>query len=66
MAKKSLSKKSLKSLFSKSEANLDESVEKEAKIEGEKKKFKFFKLKVKSKNSSSPEKEGHGSQQVLR
>ncbi|KAG7225417.1 hypothetical protein INR49_027411 [Caranx melampygus] len=67
MAKKSLSKKSVKSLFSRSEANLDESVERDAsKNEGEKKKkFKFFKLKTKSKNSSSPEKAGHGSQQVL-
>uniref|UniRef100_A0A3B4YJQ8 Beta/gamma crystallin domain-containing protein 1-like n=3 Tax=Seriola lalandi dorsalis TaxID=1841481 RepID=A0A3B4YJQ8_SERLL len=66
MAKKSSSKKSLKSLFSRSEANLGESVEKDAsKNEGEKKKFKFFKLKIKSKSGSAPEKSAAGSQQVL-
>lgn len=54
---KSSARKTLKSLFSKSEANLTASPDKDVKDadkrEGEKKKFKFPKLKIKSKNSSS-------------
>lgn len=54
MTKKSSSRKSLKSLFSRSEAKLDESVEKDAdKNGGEKKRFKFLKLKLKSKSEKS-------------
>lgn len=65
MAKKSSSRKSLKSLFSRSEAKLDESVEKDAdKNGGEKKRFKFLKFKIKSKGSSASEKST--SQQVSR
>lgn len=65
MAKRSSTRKSLKSLFSKSEANLDESVEKDVqKNEGEKKKFKLFKFKTKSKKDS--EKSANDSQKVLR
>ncbi|KAK7899268.1 hypothetical protein WMY93_020121 [Mugilogobius chulae] len=62
MAKKSTTKKSLKSLFSKSEVNLDETVAALAesgsgvdKKKEEKKKFKFPTLKIKSKNSGSSE-----------
>ncbi|XP_028255833.1 beta/gamma crystallin domain-containing protein 1 [Parambassis ranga] len=68
MAKKSSSRKSLKSLFSRSEASLNESAEKNVdKHEGEKKKFKFlhFKSKSKSGGSSTSEKAAHESQQVL-
>lgn len=51
---KSSARKTLKNLFSKSEANLAASPEKDVdKRDGEKKKFKFPKLKIKSKNSSS-------------
>lgn len=54
---KSSARKTLKNLFSKSEANLAASPEKDVKDvdkrDGEKKKFKFPKLKIKSKNSSS-------------
>ncbi|KAM7373437.1 hypothetical protein PAMP_008287 [Pampus punctatissimus] len=54
MAKKSLSRKSLKSLFSRSEPSLDESTEKDAhKNGGEKKRFKFLKFKMKSKGEKS-------------
>lgn len=55
MAKKVSSKKSLKSLFSKSEASLDGAAEKDVdKTEGDKKKFKLFKIKTKSKSGSAP------------
>lgn len=63
MAKKSLTKKSLKSLFSKSEASLNAPAEKN---EVEKKKFKFFKLKTKSKSGSVPEKPTNESPQARR
>lgn len=57
MAKKASTKISLKSLFSKSEASLDGTAEKDVdKTEGDKKKFKFFKIKTKSKSGSAPEK----------
>ncbi|KAM3596272.1 uncharacterized protein V6R79_011530 [Siganus canaliculatus] len=63
---KSSSRKTLKSLFSKSDASLDTRPEKEVdKNEGDKKRFKFFKLKSKSKNDSSSEKPANESQQVL-
>ncbi|XP_035537809.1 uncharacterized protein LOC118343163 [Morone saxatilis] len=66
---KSSSRKSLKSLFSRSEASLDAPppvVEKDVdKNEGEKKKFRFFKFKIKSKSGSASEKPAGGSQQVL-
>ncbi|XP_058474843.1 uncharacterized protein LOC131447238 [Solea solea] len=53
MAKKTSSRKTLKSLFSRSEANLDASPVKDVtKAEREKKKFKLFKFKTKSKNES--------------
>lgn len=48
MAKKS-SRKSLKGLFSKSEASLDGAADRDAETEGEKKKFKLFRIKNKSK-----------------
>ncbi|CAI5691183.1 unnamed protein product [Oreochromis niloticus] len=65
MAKRSSTRKSLKSLFSKSEANLDESVEKDVqKNGGEKKRFKLFKFKIQSKNDS--EKSANESQKMLR
>ncbi|XP_044192441.1 uncharacterized protein crybg2 [Thunnus albacares] len=65
MAKKSSSRKSLKSLFSRSEASLDKSVEKDAsKNGGEKKRFKFLKLKTKSKGGSASEKSANEDQQV--
>ena len=67
MAKKSSSRKSLKSLFSRSEAKLDESVEKDAdKNGGEKKRFKFLKFKIKSKGGSASEKSTNERQQVSR
>lgn len=67
MAKKGSGKKSVKSLFSKSDASLDESVEKDVqKTEGEKKKFKLFSFKTKSKKDSANEKSASESQQVLR
>lgn len=57
MAKRVSSKKSLKGLFSKSEASLDGAAEKDVdKTEGDKKKFKLFKIKTKSKSGSAPEK----------
>ncbi|CAB1434389.1 unnamed protein product [Pleuronectes platessa] len=74
MAKKSSSRKSLKSWFSRSEANLDESVQREdaaaaagasSKHEGEKKKFKFPKLRLKPKSSAGPERSAGGSSEVL-
>ncbi|XP_045915068.1 uncharacterized protein LOC123976765 [Micropterus dolomieu] len=53
---KSSSRKSLKSLFSKSEASPDESVEKDVdKNEGQRKRFHFLKFKKKSKNGSAYE-----------
>lgn len=63
MAKKSSTKKSLKGLFSKSEANLNAPAEKN---EVEKKKFKFFKFKTKSKSGSDPEKPTNESPQARR
>ncbi|KAK6323627.1 hypothetical protein J4Q44_G00059660 [Coregonus suidteri] len=56
MAKNSSSKKSLKSLFSKSEANLTDSVDKE-KDDGGRKKFKLFKFKKKRKPNEDEEKQ---------
>uniref|UniRef100_A0A674NW84 Beta/gamma crystallin domain-containing protein 1-like n=1 Tax=Takifugu rubripes TaxID=31033 RepID=A0A674NW84_TAKRU len=55
MAKKS-SRKTLKGLFSKSEASLDGAAERDAETEVEKKKFKLFRIKSKSKGGSGPEK----------
>lgn len=67
MAKKPSSKRSLKSLFSRSEASLDGAAEKDAdKPEGDKKNFKLFKIKTKSKSSSAPEKAAAEEQQALR
>ncbi|CAN9504228.1 unnamed protein product [Ophioblennius macclurei] len=66
MAKKGPSMKGFKKLFSRSEVNLSESLEKEKekeKQEKEKKKFKFPTLKPRSKSGS--EKSLNGSQQVL-
>ncbi|XP_062266255.1 uncharacterized protein LOC133972707 [Platichthys flesus] len=75
MAKKSFSRKYMKSWFSRSEANLDESVQREdaaaaaaaasSKHEGEKKKFKFPKLRLKPKSSAGPERSAGGSSEVL-
>ncbi|XP_069555677.1 uncharacterized protein crybg2 [Brachyistius frenatus] len=67
MAKKGPStRKTLKSFFSKSEASLGESVDKDAdKNEGEKKKFKFFKFKIKSRSGSASEKSANEDQRVL-
>lgn len=57
---KSSSRKSLRSLFSRSEANLAPSPEKDAdKSEAERKKFKFLKLKIKSKKSASENQKAH-------
>ncbi|XP_075995421.1 uncharacterized protein crybg2 [Genypterus blacodes] len=54
MAKKSTSFKSLRNLFSRSEVNLVESVERDDdRNKAEKKKFKLFTLKTKSKNVSA-------------
>ncbi|KAJ4927691.1 hypothetical protein JOQ06_015494 [Pogonophryne albipinna] len=50
---KSSSRKSLKSLFSRSEANLTDSVDKD-KNKGEKKRFKFLKFKTKPKSDPAP------------
>ncbi|KAL0962465.1 hypothetical protein UPYG_G00340340 [Umbra pygmaea] len=56
MAKKRISKKSFKSLFSRSEANLNDSVEKEKHEERSGvKKFKFFKFKKKTKSEKGDE-----------
>lgn len=65
---KSSPRKSLKSWFSRSEANLSAPpAEKDAdKSAGEKKKFKFLKFKTKSKGSSAPEKPAKEIQQVAR
>ena len=66
---KSSPRKSLKNLFSRSEANLSAPppAEKDADSNaGEKKKFKFLKFKTKSKGSSAPEKPANESQQVAR
>ncbi|XP_026156027.1 uncharacterized protein crybg2 [Mastacembelus armatus] len=65
MAKKGSSKKSLKSLFSRSDANPDQTLEKTVnKKEGEKKKFKLLKFKTKSKTSSGDQHSDNESQQV--
>lgn len=54
-------------MFSRSEASLSDSVEKDVdKSEGEKKKFKFLKFRTKSKNGSAAEKPANENQQVLR
>lgn len=54
MAKKSSSMKSFRNLFSRSEANLVDTVERDdERNKGEKKKFKFFTLKAKSKKASA-------------
>ncbi len=54
-------------MFSRSEASLNDSVEKGVdKNEGEKKKFKFPKFRVKSKNVSASEKPANENQQVPR
>ncbi|CAJ1083217.1 uncharacterized protein crybg2 [Xyrichtys novacula] len=63
---KSPSRKSLKSLFSRSEANLRDSAEKDAdKNEGEKKRFRFFRLRRKTHTGSATEKAANETQQVL-
>jgi hypothetical protein len=57
MAKKSSTKKSLKGLFSRSEAHHKEPVEKEEKSNGgEKKKFKLFKFSLKSRSNAALDK----------
>ncbi|XP_034560244.1 uncharacterized protein crybg2 [Notolabrus celidotus] len=62
---KSPSKRSLKSLFSKSEANLRDSAEKDAdKIEGEKKRFRFFRFRRKNSRSAA-EKPANENRQVF-
>lgn len=69
MAKKTSPKKTLRSLFTKSEASFSESPEKdkdEDKKGGEKKKSKFFKFKIKSKGASEPEKPANESQSLVR
>lgn len=67
MAKKAPTKISLKSLFSKSEASLDRTAEKDAdKTEGDKKKFKLFKIKTKSKSGSAAEKSAVEEQRARR
>lgn len=64
---KSSSRKSLKSLFSKSEASLAAPAQRDAdKNEGEKKRFKFLKFKIKSKNSSGSEKPASENRQLHR
>lgn len=64
---KSSSRKSLKSLFSRSEASLAAPAERDAdKNEGEKKRFKFLKFKIKSKNSSASEKPANENRQLHR
>lgn len=63
MAKKSSSRKSLKGLFSKSEASLDGAAERDAETEGEKKRFKLFRIKNKAKG---PEKAASEDQQARR
>ncbi|KAK5854835.1 hypothetical protein PBY51_004993 [Eleginops maclovinus] len=60
---KSSSRKSLKSLFSRSEANLPESVEKDNN-EGEKKRYKFLKFKTKPKSVPAPVKPANESQHL--
>ena len=62
---KSSSRKSLQSLFSRSEANLTDSVDKH-KNEGEKKRFKFLKFKTKPKSDPAPVKPANESQQLHR
>ena len=67
MAKKSSSRKSLKTLFSRSDANLNESAQKEEdRTEAAKKKSKFRKFKIKSKKVSPSERSVTESQQVHR
>lgn len=66
MAKKSSTRKSLKGLFSKSEASLDGAAERDAETEREKKKFRLFKIKSKSKGDSGPEKAASEDQQARR
>lgn len=64
---KSSSRKSLKSLFSRSEASLAAPAEKDVdKNEGERKRFKFLKFKMKSKNSSASVKPANENQQLHR
>uniref|UniRef100_UPI0037E92D57 serine-rich adhesin for platelets n=1 Tax=Semicossyphus pulcher TaxID=241346 RepID=UPI0037E92D57 len=63
---KSSPRKSLKSLFSRSEANLGNSVEKDAdKNEGERKRFRFFRFRRRSNNASATDKPANETQQVL-
>lgn len=62
MAKKAPSKRSLKGLFSKSEASVDGTAEKDV----DKKRFKLFKLKTKSKSGSAPEKAATEEQRARR
>lgn len=66
MAKKSSTRKSLKGLFSKSEASLDGAAERDAETEGEKKKFKLFRIKNKSKGGSGPDQAAMEEQQARR
>lgn len=63
MAKKSSSRKTLKGLFSKSEASLDGAADRDAETEVEKKKFKLFRIKNKAKG---PEKAASEDQQAHR
>ena len=66
MAKKGSTRKSLKSLFSRSEATLDGPLEKDpSKNEGEKRKLKFLRFRRKPKSGSAPEKSASESQRVL-
>ncbi|XP_042362951.1 mucin-5AC-like [Plectropomus leopardus] len=65
MAKNS-PRRSLRSLFSKREVNVDDPAEKAAdQNEGEKKRFKFLKFRTKPKNESGPVKPVHENQQLL-
>ncbi|XP_061839136.1 uncharacterized protein crybg2 [Nerophis lumbriciformis] len=65
MARRTSTKKSLKSLFSRSEPNLDESTTDETKKPDDKKRFKLPKLKIKSIGSPSSFKASGKKQHVL-
>ncbi|XP_074542836.1 uncharacterized protein crybg2 [Halichoeres trimaculatus] len=63
---KSPSRRSLKNLFSRSEANLRDTTEKDVdKNEGEKRRFRFFRFRRKSNSGSALEKPANESQQVF-
>ncbi|KAM8840087.1 uncharacterized protein crybg2 [Spinachia spinachia] len=61
---KSSSRRSLKSLFSRSEVSLDKSVDKDQQ-DGEKRKFAFLKLKKKTKNDVATVKAANESQELV-